>query len=101
MDAIRLSESHSNRVPNCGGYPDRLGKAAREFEGLLLSSMLAPLERSFSAVPGSDGEAGAQDYGFLGVQALADAVANAGGIGIGNLLVGQLRGTEVSGRSKK
>jgi Rod binding domain-containing protein len=76
---------------------ERMVKAAQEFEAQLLSTLLAPLEQSFSAVPGA--EAGADDYRAMGIQALAGALSGSGGIGIADLLVRQLVRTEVSGRS--
>jgi len=58
-------------------------KAAQDFEGILLSSLLEPLQKSFSG----DGESGSGDYGFMGTQALASAIAARGGIGIARLIL--------------
>ncbi|MGC2193117.1 MAG: rod-binding protein [Terriglobales bacterium] len=76
-------------------HRDRIVKAAQEFEAQLLSTLLGPLEQSFSAVPGT--EAGADDYRYMGIQALAGALSGSGGMGIADLLVRQLVRTEVSG----
>lgn len=76
--------------------PQRIVKAAQEFEAQLLATLLAPLEQSFSAVPGA--EAGADDYRSMAVQALAGALSGSGGIGIADLLVRQLVRTEVPGQ---
>jgi Rod binding domain-containing protein len=80
-----------------GSEHSRVAKAAQDFEALLLTSLLAPLEKSFSAVPGeSSSPAGSEDYGYMGVQALASALAGTGGIGIARLVLRQLKSTEVS-----
>ena len=76
-------------------HHERVQKAAREFEAQLLSSLLAPLEKSFSAVPGEDPSAGSDNYSYLGVQALSSALSSSGGIGIADLVVRQLVRTEV------
>jgi Rod binding domain-containing protein len=72
-------------------------KAAHDFEAFLLTSLLGPLERSFSAVPGEPSMAGADNYQYLGIQALAAGLANSGGIGIADLLLRQLKVTKVPG----
>ncbi len=75
----------------------RVAKAAQDFEAQLLSSLLAPLEKSFSAVPGeSSAPAGNEDYAYMGIQALASALSATGGIGIARLVLSQLKRTEVS-----
>jgi flagellar protein FlgJ len=73
----------------------RVYKAAQEFEALLLSSLLSPLEQSFSSVPGQDSSS--EDYSYMGIQGLAGALSKSGGIGIAELLARQLLRTEVSG----
>lgn len=80
-----------------GHSPGSLKKAAREFEAQLLATLLAPLEQSFSAVPGESSPTGADNYGYLGMQALATGLANSGGLGVAALLVRQLSSTEVRG----
>ena len=77
--------------------PNRLAQAAQDFEGILLGSLLSPLERSFSAIPGEDSQAGSEQYGYMGVQALASALSKSGGLGLADLVVRQLRSTEVPG----
>jgi flagellar protein FlgJ len=73
----------------------RVYKAAQEFEALLLSSLLSPLEKSFSSLSGQDSSG--DDYHYMGVQALAGALSKSGGIGVADLLARQLLRTEVSG----
>jgi len=79
-----------------GSEHSRVAKATQDSEALLLTSLLAPLEKSFSAVPGeSSAPAGSEDYGYMGVQALASALAGTGGLGIARLVLRQLKSTEV------
>ena len=74
----------------------KLRRAAQEFEGELLSCLLGPMERAFSGL--SDlGSAGSDQYGYLGIQALAAALARTGGIGVGELVLAQIQGTKVGG----
>ncbi len=75
----------------------RVYKAAQDFEALLLSSLLSPLERSFSSLSGQDSSSG--DYSYMGIQGLAGALSKSGGIGIAELLTRQLLRTEVSARA--
>ena len=60
--------------------------AAREFEALLLANVLGPLERSFSAISGDTAGSGSEAYQSLGMQTLAGALANRGGIGIADMV---------------
>lgn len=64
----------------------RGAKAAREFEAQLIGSVLESMEKTFAALPGENAMAGEDDYNYLGTHALATAVADAGGFGIGNLI---------------
>jgi hypothetical protein len=61
-------------------------KAAREFEAQLIGTVLASLEKSFSAIPGQNAMAGEDDYNYLGTQALASAIAARGGFGIAKII---------------
>ena len=64
-------------------YRSRVQTASREFEGVLLGSLLRSLEQSFSCVPGDQPKpAGADDYQFIGTEAFAAALAQRGGLGI-------------------
>lgn len=64
----------------------RILHAAREFEALLLANVLGPLERSFASISGDAGTSGAEAYQSLGMQAVAGALANHGGIGIADMV---------------
>jgi len=63
-------------------------KAAREFEAQLIGSLLQSLEKTFASVPGGDENTmpGADDYNYLGCQALAEGIAEHGGFGIAAMI---------------
>jgi Rod binding domain-containing protein len=60
--------------------------AAQQFEAMLLKQMLSSLEKA-TRVGSEHGSAGSSQYGGMIVEALSDAVAQAGGIGVGKLMV--------------
>jgi Rod binding domain-containing protein len=68
----------------------RLMTAARQFEALLLESLLGPAERTFSTVPGGSNQAESETYQSLGVEALANGLACSGGLGIAAMIVRNL-----------
>ena len=72
------------------GDEAKILQAARQFEALLLKRMLASLERT-TKVDGGAGPAGASAYGSMVVEALADAVAQAGGLGLATQMTEELR----------
>jgi Rod binding domain-containing protein len=62
--------------------PDpKIVDAARQFEALLLRRVLASLERT-TKLGGSPASAGSSAYGSMVVEALSDAIAQAGGLGL-------------------
>jgi Rod binding domain-containing protein len=65
-------------------------KAARDFEAQLIGTVLESLEKTFAALPGQDAMAGADNYNYLGTQALASAVAAGGGFGIAHMIAEHL-----------
>jgi Rod binding domain-containing protein len=64
----------------------RGAKAAREFEAHLIGSLLESLEKTFASVPGDKSMPGEDDYNYLGTEALASALASAGGFGIAAMI---------------
>jgi Rod binding domain-containing protein len=67
----------------------KIEKSAKEFESMLLSNWLQQAEQSMASVPGSDDDedAGARNQMMsLGVQSLATAMTNSGGIGIAAMI---------------
>jgi len=65
-------------------------KAARDFEAILLASLLDSLQKTFSG-GADDATPGASDYRLMGTQALASAIAERGGIGIARLIQSHLQ----------
>lgn len=73
---------------------DRIEKAGKDFESLLLSQWLQEAEEAFTKVPGADGDEGA-DPGSdsmqgLAMQSLGQAMSASGGIGIARMITSQL-----------
>ncbi len=66
--------------------PGRGPKAAREFEASLIGSLLESMEKTFAALPGENKVSGADDYNYLGTQALAQGLADRGGFGIAAMI---------------
>jgi peptidoglycan hydrolase FlgJ len=71
-------------------------KAARDFEALLLGPVLDSLQKSFAGNEDAH-TVGAADYRQMGTQALAQAIAARGGIGIAQLILQHLQPPKVSG----
>jgi Rod binding domain-containing protein len=71
-------------------------KAARDFEALLLGPVLDSLQKSFAGNEDAH-TVGAADYRQMGTQALAQAIAARGGIGIAQLILHHLQPPKVSG----
>jgi Rod binding domain-containing protein len=72
-------------------------KAARDFEALLLTPVLDALQKTFAGDSEDSKSPGASDYRALGTQALAQSIADRGGIGIGKLILRHLQPPKVSG----
>ncbi len=69
----------------------RASKAAREFEGILLSSMLSQLAEAFE-VPGAEGQDSASEsIRGLGLQQLGQVWSEAGGIGLAGMILRQIK----------
>ncbi len=61
-----------------------LDEAARQFDAVLLRVMLKPLQSTGNM--GGGGGSGGSVYSSMIVDALADAIANAGGLGLASVL---------------
>jgi Rod binding domain-containing protein len=86
MSAVSLSA----RIPSPADQPTptpKLVHAARQFEALLLNTLLAPLGKSFSSVPGQKDMPGGDSYAYLGTRALASGLEASGGLGIAQMIV--------------
>jgi Rod binding domain-containing protein len=66
--------------------PGRGANAAREFEANLVRSLLESMEKTFATLPGESTIPGADDYNYLGTQALAEGLAARGGFGIAAMI---------------
>ena len=78
----------------------KAGKAAREFESVLLASLLDALQKSFS-FDAQDDTPGAADYRLMGTRAVAEAVSAGGGIGIARLILDHLPAPAPKGQEAK
>ena len=65
----------------------KMVRAARQFEGVLLNSLLGSLQHSFSSLGGKKADSESTNYDYVGMQALASALAARGGIGIADRIV--------------
>ena len=72
-------------------------KAARDFEALLLTPVLDSLQKTFTGTSEETKTPGADDYRLMGSQALAQAIAARGGIGIAQMVLRHLQLLKVSG----
>ena len=72
-------------------------KAARDFEALLLTPVLDALQKTFAGDSEDSKTPGASDYRQMGSQALGQAIAARGGIGIAQLVLRHLQPPKVSG----
>jgi len=68
----------------------RSARAAEDFESVLLTSLFDSLQKSFAFDP-QDSAPGAGDYRMMEAQAVAQAVAAGGGIGIARLVLPHLQ----------
>ena len=73
-----------------GAAPQKLVKAAREFEAMLLESWLEKMNRGFIG-EGDSQDAAHDTISSRGAQAVATALAERGGVGIGSMLAASLQ----------
>ncbi len=88
----------------------KIEKAGKDFESVLLGSWLQAAEHSFAAAPGGepdDEEAGQDQYMGMAMQQLAGSIVGAGGLGIAKMITEHLAKTadgkermEVSGEAR-
>lgn len=77
----------------------KIVRAAHQFEGVLLNSLLGSLEHTFSTLPGDKPNQESETYQSMGMQTLAEALSQRGGIGIADRIVHSLQQSE--GASQK
>jgi Rod binding domain-containing protein len=74
--------------------PNRLTKAAHEFEAMLLSTLLEASGSGLLGLPGpSDPQS--DSYGSLARQSLSSALAASGGLGLANIILHAMDSTKV------
>lgn len=71
----------------------KIEKAGQEFEGVLLNTLLAGLERTFSQLPGGSQSQESEAYSGLAIQQVAGELARNGGIGLGKMVAEALEKT--------
>src|ERR1700749_538452 len=73
---------------------NKIEKAAKDFESILLSSWLQKAEESFASLPGGDddedADAGKEQLQAIAMQSLGASMTAAGGIGIAKMISRQL-----------
>jgi Rod binding domain-containing protein len=74
-------------------------KAARDFEAMLLTPVLDSLQKTFGGNSEAANIPGASDYRQMATEALGQAIAARGGIGIAQMILRHLQPPEVSGGS--
>jgi flagellar protein FlgJ len=82
--ANAASETNAS-APSSAPDP-RIVKAARDFEAIFVRHMLKSLEKTTSVGSGHSA-AGSGTYGSMVVNAMAEAVSGAGGLGLSDVLV--------------
>ena len=73
-------------------------KAARDFEAMLIGPVLDALQKTFAGDANDSKTPGASDYRQMGTQALAQAIAARGGLGIAQMVLRHLPPPKVSGQ---
>jgi Rod binding domain-containing protein len=71
-------------------------KTARDFEAMLLTPLLDSLQKTFAGHSEGAGIPGASDYRLMATEALAQAIAARGGIGIAQLILRHFEPPRVS-----
>lgn len=75
---------------------DELARAAREFETMFLSEMLAPMFESLDTEGLGGGGLGEQMFRPMLVERYAQAIAQAGGVGLADSLIQELQRLQAS-----
>jgi Rod binding domain-containing protein len=79
---------------------EKIDKAAKDFESILLGEWLEKAEKSFASVPGSSSsdntDPGHDQFQSIGCQFLGGALSKAGGIGIASMISKRLKAAEAS-----
>jgi len=90
MDTLQTLAISAPVAPSPDSNPAKLQKAAREFEAQLLAELLRHMQFNAGVLPGSDGSGANEQYQNMATQAVAEAMAAGGGIGIAKSIITQL-----------
>jgi Rod binding domain-containing protein len=90
MNSIPSAAALAPALATPGALPGRGAKAARDFETSLIASLLESMEKTFATLPGESTFPGADDYNYLGTQALAEGLVSQGGFGIAAMIAAHL-----------
>jgi len=93
MDIALISPM--SQIPTSHPPVTKAEKAAHEFEGILLGSLLDSLQKTFSGTSDQHDAGISTNYSAMGSQALVSAIAARGGIGFAQMILQQWRQTKV------
>lgn len=79
-------KTQTSSDPQNSAEARKIHQAAHDFETIFLRQMLSALEKTTKVGDKGPNVAGQQTYGSMIVEAVADAVAQAGGIGLGAVM---------------
>jgi Rod binding domain-containing protein len=83
---------------------NKIEKAAKDFESILLSSWLQKAEESFASLPGGDddedADAGKEQLQAIAMQSLGSSMTGAGGIGIAKMISRHLHKADAEAAAK-
>lgn len=85
-----LPLSTAQRTPAAAPVPDDIRRVAEEFEAVFISEMLAPMFESLSTDGLGGGGQGEQMFRPMLVERYAEAITQAGGIGIADAMVREM-----------
>lgn len=78
---------------------EKIEKAGKDFESILLGSWLGDAERSFAAAPGGaddEEDGGREQFMGMAMQQLAGTLAASGGIGLAHMITSHLESAAAS-----
>lgn len=85
------TKASSSKAASSGRDPVAVKKAASQFEAIILRQLLAPsIEPIMSGGLGGGKDSGGGIYGYMLTDSLANNMAKAGGLGLGNIIEKQL-----------
>lgn len=96
-----LSQARSDKAVNqlrsqsTSGKSEKIEKAARDFESILVGQWLEQAEKSFATVPGTDpdqeSDSGRDQFLSIACQSLAEGLSKTGGFGIAAMISRNLK----------